>query len=272
MAKNSNIEWTDHTFNPWIGCHKVSDGCKNCYAEEMMDKRYGNAKWGVQGTRQRTTANYWKQPLSWNRKAEAEGSRHRVFCASLADVMEDREGLGSIRQDLFRLIEATPNLDWLLLTKWPENYLRFLPDAWLSSPQPNVWLGTSIENQATADERIPHLIRTPAVVRFVSAEPLLGEINLGLCGVVPATILPKYTPVYSVIHWVIVGGESGRKARPMHPRWVRSLQEQCTDAGVAFFFKQWGEYQEGVRRVGKSKAGRLLDGRTWDELPGQKNQ
>lgn len=286
MAENSKIEWTDHTFNPWIGCHKVSDGCKNCYAEAMMDKRYGKVQWGVHGTRKRTSEQYWKQPIRWDHQAGKEGVRRRVFCASLADVMEDRPELQVLREELFKLIESTPNLDWLLLTKRPENFKRFLPDTWLETPLHNVWLGTSVEDQKSYDERVLHLVTIPAVTRFLSAEPLLGDVDLGLFGIIPATIVPCYAPLYQRIHWVIAGGESGRNARPMHLQWVRSLREQCTAAGVAFFFKQWGEYspyyeavdegnhrlvvrefQEGVLRVGKSKSGRLLDEREWNEVP-----
>lgn len=268
--ENSNIEWTDHTFNPWMGCAKVSDGCKNCYAETLMDKRYGKVKWGPQGQRVRTSAANWKKPLKWNREAAAAGKRARVFCASLADVFEDKPDqpeMDEWREDLFDLIELTPNLDWLLLTKRPENVMKMLPREW----QPysdwggmvrNVWIGTSVENQEQADTRIPALLTIPAAVRFLSMEPLLGKVELSMIdgvfydGGMP---FPWQRLEEPGINWVIVGGESGPNARPMHPDWARKIQVECQLAGVPFLFKQWG----------KHAAGRLLDGRTWDEFPKQ---
>lgn len=305
--------------------------------------------------------------------------RPRVFCASLADVFEDWQGpmtgtdgrygfqsvgcsewvwsdlavtnqedeyrpltMDHVRARLFRLIDATPNLDWLLLTKRPENIVRMMPER---SPRrqcpagvsdvyrPNVWLGTSVENQATADERIPHLLRVPAAVRFLSLEPLLGPVDLSRFHIGwsrcpacqqaadPSTENPLGSEIYCRgcehdeplpvdgrhLHWVIVGGESGPNARPMHPNWVRSIRDQCQAAGVPFHFKQWGAFEpvtplyrgrddtletggevvvnsdgtihndrDGqpndphawlMHRVGKKSAGRLLDGRTWDEVP-----
>lgn len=277
MTKNSKIEWTDHTFNPWIGCAKISDGCKNCYAEAMMDKRYGKVKWGVQGKRIRTSAANWKKPLEWNRQAEHEGRRYRVFCASLADVFEHKpdqhKEMEQWRFDLFRLIDDTPKLDWLLLTKRPENVMDMLRHDWADQLPSNVWIGTSVENQERADKRIPELLKIPAAVRFLSIEPLLGEVDL----------ISSHFGLLPGIHWVIVGGESGANARPMHPDWVRSIRAQCQAAGVPFFFKQWGEWfpcfdstvssqylfsdGERVARIGKKAAGRLLDGREWNELP-----
>lgn len=332
MAENSKIEWTDHTFNPWIGCTKVSDGCKHCYAETLMDKRYGRVKWGPQGKRVRTSAANWNKPLSWDRKAKAEGRRYRVFCASLADVFEDKPDqpvMDEWRYHLLHLIGLTPNLDWLLLTKRPENAQRLIDRAhdgdggkWTngigqySGKLPsNVWIGTSVENQQTADERIPELLKIPAAVRFLSIEPLLGCVDLSLwlgAGYVTlganGKITPVNVPINKPIHWVIVGGESGSNARPMHPDWARALRDQCQAAGVPFFFKQWGEFApfnntvtmhemsretgwvhrdgrywklpkkgrcfeggiedvEMVMRIGKKAAGRLLDGREWNEMP-----
>lgn len=270
MGENSKIEWCHHTFNPWIGCTKVSDGCANCYAEEMMDHRYGRAQWGPGGTRVRTSDTNWKKPLLWDRAAAAAGERHRVFCASLADVFEDRPELETWRYDLFFLIEKTPHLDWLLLTKRPENVVESINPTMLALP--NVWIGTSVENQEQADKRIPELLKIPAAVRFLSMEPLLGPVDLSL----------RWDRLEFVpgIHWVIVGGESGRNARPMHPDWARGLRDQCQAAGVPFLMKQWGEWTPenntptraerhswGLYRVGKHAAGRSLDGRTWDEFP-----
>lgn len=275
--ENSRIEWTDHTFNPWVGCEKVSAGCKNCYAEHLMDKRWGKVKWGKVGPRKRTSAANWKKPLRWDRNAERTGKPQLVFCASLADVFEDRPELVEWRKDLFSLIGQTPNLRWLLLTKRPENVVSMIVDhagdiAWLEHAPNNVWIGTSIENQQTADERIPHLVQIPAAKRFLSVEPLLGKVNLGLFGTTPRTWGLGYRTIGDFIHWVIVGGESGSKARPMHPDWVRSIRDQCIDAQIDFFFKQWGAWRpypskDGMERIGKKKAGRLLDGRQWDQHP-----
>lgn len=291
--ENSKIEWTDHTFNPWIGCQKVSDGCKNCYAEQLMDKRYGKVKWGPGGTRQRTSDGNWRKPLQWNRQAQKDGIRRKVFCASLADIFEDRPELIPWRNDLFALIEQTPNLDWLLLTKRPENIMGMLPDPWLyrcSSTEervnripPNVWLGTSVEDQANADKRIEHLVNVPARIRFLSCEPLLGPLDLTSigCFAFNGSVLKLPT----LIHWIIVGGESGKRARPMHPDWARAIRDQCVSASVPFFYKQWGEWAPGsheahgthwdyvgkdkfaMKKVGKHAAGRLLDSVEWSEFP-----
>lgn len=151
MGKDTKIEWADHTFNPWMGCTKVSEACKFCYAEKYVE-RWKMAKWGDAGTRSRTNAQNWKKPLLWNKLALKEGVRRRVFCASLADVFEDHAQILPVwREDLFNLIKATPQLDWLLLTKRPENFERFLPEDW-GTGYDNVWLGCSVENQKRADE------------------------------------------------------------------------------------------------------------------------
>lgn len=293
MGEFSKIEWCTHTFNPWIGCAKVSAGCTNCYAETLMDTRYGRVEWGVNGTRVRTSEANWRKPLAWNRAAEAAGRRDRVFCSSLADVFEDRPELVAWRRDLLMLIHNTPHLDWLLLTKRPENVLGIVVLAWFAE-HPNVWIGTSVEDQAAADERIPHLLRIPAAVRFLSMEPLLGPVDLrkirvsghlrdGLADTKYARSFngeDYVTNTMRRIDWVIVGGESGPKARPMHRDWVRSIRDQCVTAGVPFLFKQWGEYAprftidpttldlgEGMFRVGKHAAGRMLDGCEWNSYP-----
>lgn len=296
MGENSKIEWTDHTFNPWIGCQKVSPGCQHCYAEQLMDKRYGRVQWGPTGTRVRTSDANWRKPAQWDRQAAADGVRRKVFCASLADVFEDRSELIEWRAELFAIIERTPNLDWLLLTKRPENVMEMLPTKWRNQIPDNIWLGTSVENQEQADKRIPHLLKVPARIRFLSMEPLLGPVDLCLVedvdgfeqaydvlrGVVSLNG-QAHSPISS-IRWVIVGGESGPHARPMHPDWVRSIVGQCQSADVPFFFKQWGEWYPDRRgiyagarsaifgdtvahRVGKRAAGRLLDGREWNEFP-----
>ena len=344
----------------------MSPGCAHCYADTLSKRNpLTLGVWGPNGTRVVASESAWREPLKWDRAAKAAGERHRVFCASLADVYEDWQGgkdypgemvnakggrlsinasgqvwsydtdgppeddwgvraytMGDARRRLFRLIERTPNLDWLLLTKRPENVLRMWNEGHseaLDRPWPsNVWLGTSVESQATADARIPHLLRAPAAVRFLSCEPLLGPVDLtnvsgardespdhlnALTGVMTTSHPPQAGPR---VDWVIVGGESGPGARPMHPDWARSLRDQCRAADVAFHFKQWGEWVpvdeavgtavvtgDGSRvramfpdgshapdltgsdgdeaivigRVGKAAAGRVLDGRTWDEFP-----
>jgi protein gp37 len=252
MGENSKIEWTDHTFNPWIGCVNVSPGCDHCYAE-ALSKRTGLAQWGKDTERHRTSTNYWKQPLKWELAASRMGARARVFCASLADVMEDRRDLDAVRSDLRALIESTPSLDWLLLTKRPQNFARLLPCAWLKNPQPNVWVMTTVESPEYF-WRIAELTSVPAVVHGLSIEPLLAP-------------MPTLQEHLVGISWVIVGGESGPKARPMEAAWVRSIRDACQLTGTAFHFKQWGEYSQNLVRIGKKSAGRLLDGREWNELP-----
>jgi protein gp37 len=298
MAENSKIEWTDHTFNPWTGCTKVSPGCDHCYAEGWA-KRSGSVAWG-DAPRRRTTAANWKLPLKWNAQAEREGRSFRVFCASLADVFDNRVP-AEWRRDLFNLILSTPSLDWLLLTKrignaarmieetLPDNMKALPPDCPVAWPWPNVWIGATIVNQEEADRDIPKLLAVPAAKRFLSMEPLLGSVSFE--GMFANTGDPRDgTNSLEALDWVIVGGESGPKARPMHPDWVRSLRDQCAAAGVPFLFKQWGEWidhdQLGVDmlgteasplhnfgncdvsvRLGKKAAGRLLDGCTHDGYP-----
>ncbi|MCC5965533.1 MAG: phage Gp37/Gp68 family protein [Natronohydrobacter sp.] len=272
MGENTKIEWATHTFNPWWGCTKVSEACKNCYAESWA-KRVGQPVWGPKSDRRLFGEAHWQQPLRWDRKAESDGSRPRVFCASMADVFEDRDELSEWRGKLWGVIEATPNLDWLLLTKRPQNVKRLA--GWSQNWPENVWLGTTVELQARADELLPHLASVPARVRFISAEPLLGSLE----------IEPW---LGSSINWVITGGESGPKARPASPNWFRSLHLQCMKNDVAFHFKQWGDWApgEGINlpkaksaktalaadgtemvKVGKKVAGRELDGAEWDGLP-----
>ena len=305
MAENTKIEWTDHTFNPWIGCTKVSPGCDHCYAENLMDTRMGVASWRPGAERVRTKEANWKMPLRWNAQADAfmnqHGRRQRVFCASLADVFDNAVD-PQWRDDLFELIAATPNLDWLLLTKRIGNVGNMLPVPFdFDRHFPHVWIGTTIVNQAEADRDIPKLLDVPARVRFLSMEPLLGPVDLTHIEVFggDAEIYPlkgttdcvddEGAPTDDVpaLDWVIVGGESGPGARPMSPDWARSLRDQCAAAGVPFLFKQWGEWipmlgqAEGVPvremtttpdgwvmgHAGKKAAGRLLDGRTWDGFP-----
>ncbi|MDP9314174.1 MAG: phage Gp37/Gp68 family protein [Chloroflexota bacterium] len=263
MGQKSAIEWTDNTFNPWWGCTKVSPGCVHCYAE-TFSSRYKYDVFGPRKPRRTFGESYWQEPLKWNRQAQQIGRRARVFCASMADVFEDNPSIETERAKLWNLIAETPMLDWLLLTKRPQNMLRFAP--WGAEWPPNVWAMTSVENQEQGEKRIPILLEVPAIVRGLSIEPLIGPVDL--------------TPWLKGIQWVIVGGESGQGARQMQVDWVVSLRNQCAEACVPFFFKQWGEWmyfestsvdgaepQPMMKRVGKKAAGRELEGRTWDEIP-----
>lgn len=320
MSENSKIEWTDHTFNPWIGCARVSPGCDNCYAAVSTPARVKGIKWGAGEARLRTADSTWKQPKVWNARHDAffaeHGRRQRVFCASLADVF-DNEVDNNLRNELLGLIYDTPNLDWLLLTKRIGNVPRLMEECTEPGKQwelpPNVWLGATIVNQEEANRDIPKLLVVPAAKRFLSMEPLLGQVDLtrvhGIPHCAPFNALRPFRCAqhadgfclgdckwrFRGIDWVIVGGESGAGARPMHPDWARSLRDQCAAAGVAFLFKQWGEYgfradlREDVmrefdgpeaplidkpawmQRVGKRAAGRELDGVTHDGFPGERH-
>lgn len=220
MADTTKIAWTDHTFNPWIGCHKVSQGCTHCYAETLTKRMGWTATWGASGMRQRTKGP-WRDVMKWNRLAGARGVRERVFCASLADVFEDYEGPNEWRADVFDVIRNCPWLDFQILTKRPENIGRMLPDDW-GDGWPNVWLGTSIEDNRVAN-RAGELVAIPAVVHFVSYEPAIGPLDeLELDG----------------LEWLICGGESGPGYRPMDLAWAHDMRYRCGEAGVAFFFKQ----------------------------------
>jgi protein gp37 len=339
--ERSAIEWTDATFNPWIGCTKVSPGCDHCYAEAREDTRLHRVRWGAGEPRYRTSADNWKNPGRWNKQpffecmtcgwrgtvgdgerrgcachpANFRKARRRVFCASLADIF-DNEVPAEWRKDLLELIAATPNLDWLLLTKRIRNAGRMLEAAigelshgrntWEQNPWPNVWIGATIVDREEADRDIPKLLATPARVRFLSMEPLIGPVEFSNVTRRSDAVQQLGRPALSGIDWVIVGGESGPRARPMHPDWARSLRDQCAAVGVPFLFKQWGEWTPGenverrtgtvdcawwfdgrwtpgqeslarddghrdeqpdLYRIGKKAAGRVLDGRTHDAFP-----
>ncbi len=328
MSENTKIEWCDHTFNPWEGCQKVSPGCDHCYAE-TRNARFGGGtaiNWGPGAPRRRTSKSNWQKPLAWNAAHEdffaKHGHRQRVFCASLADVFDNAVS-DDWRADLFELIAATPNLDWLLLTKRIGNVESMVPYDWTCPKRgwpSNVWIGASIVNRTEMLRDVPKLKAIPAPIRFWSYEPALGDL-----GKIPAKLMPE---------WVIAGGESGPGARPKHPTWARSLRDQCQATGTAFHFKQWGEWKpitqmddaecnalyqsrrmakphedqsnlddlygrkctvpttvlhfdgsthditeimsflQGtdamqIFRVGKKAAGRLLDGREWNEFPNE---
>ncbi len=273
MSHSTKIEWCQnsngtpgYTFNPWRGCSKVSEACRFCYAERDRSVRLHGVKWGPTAERRFSAAATWAQPLAWDCKHRKAKTRGRVFCASLADVFEDRPELEDLRIRLLALIALTPSLDWLLLTKRPEVMARVMNDpalyrrvvsaanVWRQAfprrglsaipvDDPtigwrNLWAGTTVEDQRAADKRIPYLLRVPARVRFLSCEPLLGPVELPW----GATLDGEATDEIPGIHWVIAGGESGPGARPTPPDWFRSLRDQCAAAGVPFFFKQHGDW------------------------------
>lgn len=262
MGENSAISWTDHTFNPWLGCSKVSPACANCYAESWA-KRTGIVKWGDSAARRRTSESNWRQPLKWNREALNAGERKRVFCASLADVFEDRPELTPWRKDLFDLIRATSSLDWLLLTKRPHNipFMLKAANACGEDCPANVWFGTTVENDEYS-ARIDDLIEAAgefASVLFLSCEPLLGPLNLK-ANQRWQMERGGYRPLIDDIQWVICGGESGAKHRGLSLDYARTLRDQCLEAGVPYFFKQHGGRTPDA-------GGCLLDGREWKEFP-----
>ncbi|MDR1296557.1 MAG: phage Gp37/Gp68 family protein [Deltaproteobacteria bacterium] len=315
MGENTIIEWATHTWNVWIGCSMVSAACEHCYAAEWDRRFHGGKHWGVGAPRLLTSVANRRLPFRWNRKAMdrvcSKGhpypatyanllhgkcyscgerwenmpvSRPRVFVNSLSDWL-DAEVPSQWRVELLDVIEKCQRLDFILLSKRPESWSARLHECasrspvaarWLAGEPPaNVWVGTTVEGQGRANERIPELLSIPARVRFLSCEPLLGAVSLRSVDVDDGNSLDALTGDWSIegyghsgysekrIHWVIAGGESGPKARPMHPDWVRSLRDQCDSAGVPFFFKQWG----GASRVGKRAAGRLLDGSLHNAFP-----
>jgi protein gp37 len=234
MAEKSLISWTDNTFNPWIGCSKVSPACFDCYAERDWAKggRFNRVEWGPGAERSRTGTDTWKKPLQWNREALRHGGTCTVFCASLADWLDHEVPLDWLA-DLLSLTAQTPNLRWLLLTKRPENYATRIPAALELLGQPNLWplpnvaIGCTIENQAMAEKRLPLLAGIPAAMRFVSCEPLLERVDLG---------------AYP-IDWVISGGKSGpHHGQTFDVNWARDLKAQCDRYGRAFHLKQLGQY------------------------------
>lgn len=284
MGEKTGIEWTDHTFNPWIGCTRVSDACDNCYAATMSHRRRW-ARFEPRAPRRRTTADYWRQPYRWNRRAEDSGSREKVFGPSLADPF-DAEVSDAWRDDYVRLIEETPSLDYILLTKRPQVARKYFD----RRPVPdNLWLGITAENQKMLALRGPAILSIAARIHVLSAEPLLGPLDLSHGD--PASgagDIRVKTPLLEErsFTWVIAGGESGPGARPSHANWLRSLRDQCIASDVPFHFKQWGEWRgqspdedapKGARhiwndghvsmRIGKKAAGAILDGRAWRQFP-----
>ncbi len=261
MSERTGIAWTDHTFNPWWGCMKVSPGCDHCYAERDAARFSPDMQlWGPDSERRVFGDKHWNGPLAWNRRAIADGVRRRVFCASMADVF-DKEAPYGARERLWQLIAATPALDWLILTKRIGNASKMLPSDFGGNGFSNVWLGASVVNQEEANRDIPHLLGTPSRIHFISYEPALGPIDL------TRIIYPKFKQrdendpyvAYDVLRghmlgpddiglpkldWVIVGGESGPKARPFSIEWARDVVEQCCLADVACFVKQLGAKPE----------------------------
>jgi protein gp37 len=250
MGAATKIEWCHHTFNPWHGCENVSPGCAHCYAE-AFSIRLGQKIWGHDAPRRFFGDKHWNEPRAWNESARKAGERRRVFCASMADIAEARVDLIAPRNRLHRLIDDTEWLDWMLLTKRPENVLAQMPETWKRNPPANVWWGATVENNTFA-WRVFWLLRIPARVRFISAEPLLEKTDLLLdrkhcltCGQSAIGLClndgHKVARVGDMIHMVIDGGESGNKARPYDLQWARDHREQCRRAGVAFFMKQGGD-------------------------------
>ncbi len=296
MGDKTNISWCDRTHNHWIGCTQKSAGCKFCYAEHSTPSRVlranGQEAWGPQGVRHLTSEANRKKPYKWNKEqwGECPGchwrgniqktfvrddqplvcpqcatyavnpTRQRVFCSSLSDVFEGRAETLDWLWDLGQPIEKCRNLDWLLLTKRPENVVQLIEecmggriaDLWLAD-NPHVWIGFTGENQEEFDKRWAIAKHIPASIIFCSHEPLLGGI------VLPDDYLSRGQKV-----WSLVGGESGKQARPMHPDWARSLRDQCEAAGIPFLFKQQGDAQGDPT---KHHGGDLLDGRTYKEFP-----
>lgn len=258
MGEKTGISWTDHTFNPWWGCQKVSEACRNCYAE-ATDKRGlldgGISHWGPAAPRRFFGNDHWKQPDKWNRKAAADGVRRRVFVASMADVFERRDDLEPHRLRLWQTIKRCTSLDWLLLSKRPENMFSMIP--WLdnryipnwpeelrgSDPWQNVWLGVTAEDEEHMIDRVLALRAIPAAIRFVSCEPILELIGSEIFD----RALGGNRAALGDVHWLIVGDESGHSARPADPNWVRVARDSAARNNVAFHFKQWaGRNVEGI--------------------------
>lgn len=292
MSAKSAIEWTDATWNPVTGCTKVSPGCKHCYAEREWPRlQHLPAYTGRAFTDVRCHPERLQEPLHWRKPRKIFVCHNAdLFHESVPDEFIDMVWFAMARaqQHMFQILTKRPArmLEWvsrhgLDAVRYGEREEAEAQEKEMPWPLRNVWLGVSVEDQATADERIPLLLQTPAAVRWISAEPLLGPVDIAF----HLGIAPSHDDLHGLLNWVVAGGESGPKGRPMYPDWVRSLRDQCQAAGVPFFFKQWGEWapdapvskyadstikmDDGtyLRFVGKKRAGRMLDGRTWDEYP-----
>jgi protein gp37 len=284
MGENSLISWTDHTVNFVIGGTKVDELCAHCYADDMDDRRFSRTlgggtpatpirHWSKDAPRYLKWENAVKEIIALDRKAGKAGRIDKVFINSLSDTFEDRRDLDIAREAFFAISMASTNLIFQVLTKRPENINKMVPKQWLENWPKHVWIGASVGHQKSADERIPHLLKVPATIRFLSCEPLLGPVNLNLTRFVPwanaggpnecehgyAAGIPcvrcKPNPV-----WVIVGGESGDGHRQMDLQWMRSIKEQCNAAGVAFYAKQDSGPRPGMR-------GRIPDDLWVQEFP-----
>lgn len=263
MGANTAIEWARHTFNPWYGCQPVSPACDHCYAEAWA-KRSGLVGWGPHVERRRSSNATWREPLKWNAAAEALSETHTVFGPSLGDPFDNKVPV-EWRADYFTLIRKTPSLLYLLLTKRPQNIVAMVEQ--VGGLPANIALGTTAEDQERADQNVPPLLAAKAKLNprfaFVSAEPLLGPMDF-TCIPWPHDHkrFPDSDDISDAfdalrhtsgghIDWIIVGGESGSGARPMHPDWARKIRDDCQAAGTAFFFKQWGEWLPGEANRGQ---------------------
>lgn len=302
MGKNSGIEWTEHTFNPWWGCTKVSAGCTNCYAETWAKRTGGPGIWGADAGRRFFKPKHFNDPTRWNRKAQQAGEYARVMCGSMCDIFEVHQDpevnaeMDKARAKVWDLIALTENLIWILVTKRPENAGKLTPVEWFYGWPPNVWVMATMETQAMAEKRLPWLESIPAVVRAVSAEPLVGRLDprvlrcqrcsgSGLVSVGQSLQdCPTCHHTGISVNWIVAGGESGAKARPMDPDWLRDLRDFSLAYDIPYFFKQWGEWApapagwtgrtfkqntagETMARVGKKNSGKELDGREWTQTP-----
>ncbi len=252
MGEKTGISWCDATFNPWIGCTKVSQGCKFCYAETQNNHYQWNpAGWGPGTPRKRTSAANWAKPIQWAKRAVKDGVIRRVFCASLADVFDAEAPIGA-RLDLFQLIKATGEiggLEWLILTKRPENIEKMMIGSWLSNPPDYIRLGVTAEDQENADKRISELLRVWKGNNFISYEPALGLVDFTGRTVDQVWMNDIHDPVFEdenvmKVNWIVCGGESGAGCRPMDLMWARSIRNQCADCGVPFFMKQLGGFPD----------------------------
>lgn len=251
MGETTGIAWTDMTFNPWIGCTKVSAGCTNCYAERENKHYNWIDKWGKGRLRKRTSINYWDKVPQWNAKARKDGVVRRVFCGSLCDVLDD-EVCEEWRTDLWRAIDlCSTNLEWLLLTKREYNISKMIPREWLDGKNQYVRLGVTAENQEMYNKRVSELLKYK-INNFISIEPMIGPVNL-------TNTFPVRERI-QFLRWVIAGAESGPNARPMKDDWVRSVRDQCIQFGIPFFYKQ---------QMVNGKMVHLpeLDGKQWIQFP-----
>lgn len=284
---NTKIEWTNKVWNPVTGCTKISEGCKHCYAERMAKRLRGRFGYPAEDPFKVTLQEqHLYNPVTWKKPT-------MVFVGSMTDIFHQNV----TDHYLLKIFDIMINLSrhtFQVLTKRPERMVHFFQKHFNFGLPDNIWIGTSAENQQTADERIPILLQIHAAIRFISCEPLLGPIEFSNVTNRSDALSQLGKKALNGIHWVIAGGESGHNARPMHPDWASSLRDQCQQAGVPFFFKQWGEWKPLHRhelkqyplsklithkfereidsdgafvKVGKKKAGRLLDGKEYNAMP-----